>query len=439
MGSTGMSKNEIIKWLITFALTLIVVLIPTGDLYTEKMKLFVIITVFSLSVIAFEFLPNVVMVVLLPVLYIVCGVAPANVVMSPWLGETLLMVMGACILAAVLTDSGVLTRIAYFLMAKVNGSYLALLMAIYFAGVLVTFITFGNAYLIIGTLCAGLCMSLNQMQTKFGAGVGMAAILGTCTAKTYLYNVVAYSIVTGASNGLADATFAEMTLVSAIWHNCPMFFVTTLMVFMTAKICKPETNLDGRAYFISQLEALGKMTMVEKKAGVLAVLVLVYCLSCSFTGLNMNWGFMILPWLAFFPIVKCADADTLKYMNWDMLFFVSGCMAIGSVATTLGFGEILEQMLGVLFVSESPIFIFAALLGVVFVMNFLMTPMAIWALLSAPLLGVVAELGMNQLPFIYALVSCSEAILLPYEFAPYLLLSHLFSARGHDCLRVDPS
>ena len=49
-----------------------------------------------------------------------------------------------------------------------------------------------------------------------------------------------------------------------------------------------------------------------------------------------------------------------------------------------------------------------------------MTPMAIWALLTAPLMQVAIDLGLNQLPFLYCLLSCAEAIIFPYEYVPYL-------------------
>ena len=416
----SMSKADKIKWIITLIGTLIVVLIPAGGLYTSAMKLFMIITVFSLFVIAFEFLPPLVMVVTMPVLYIISGVAPATAVMSPWLGETMLVCLGGFVFAAVLETSGLLTRIAYTLMAKVNGSYMALLVAIYLVGVILTFVTFGGAYIIMAALCAGLCISLGVMKTKMGAGVAMACMLGTCTAKTFTYPITMYAIIAGAAGDLAKDTLASMTLTGVLFHNSPLFFITLAMVIITAKWYKPENDIGSADFFKTELEKLGEITRDEIVAAILLVAMLTYMVSCSFTGMNMNWAFMLGPWLAFFPIINCADWETAKKINIDMIFFVAGCMAIGTVASTLGFSEILAKLMTAIFSGGNAFVTFGAVFAIVFVMNFLMTPMAIWALLTAPLMQVAIDLGLNQLPFLYCLLSCAEAIIFPYEYVPYL-------------------
>ena len=44
----------------------------------------------------------------MPGLWILLGVAPAETVMSPWVGTTFLMIMGALFMAATLEDCGLL-------------------------------------------------------------------------------------------------------------------------------------------------------------------------------------------------------------------------------------------------------------------------------------------------------------------------------------------
>ena len=420
--SVGLDKKNAIKWLITIIATAIIALIPAGGLYTEGMKLFMIITGFSLFVIAFEFLPSAVMVIFMPVLYVVTGCAPASAVMAPWLGDIMLMLLGAFAFAAILTDSGLLDRISYALMAKMNGSYTKLMFGMYFVGIVLTFATFGTGYMVLAPLAAGLCISLGEMKTKFGAGIAMSVMLGTCAAKSFTYPITTYGIIAGAAGGLADATFQNMTFVGVLAHNFPMAIVTTLSLFIYIKWYKPDHEIEGGDYFNAKLAELGKTTQKEKNAAVALIIILVYMLSCAVTGMNMNWGFMIVPWLCFMPIpfLYCANQSTFKYMNWDMVFFVAGCMAIGTVASTLGFAQILASLMSAIFSSGGVFTTFGAVFAIIFVMNFLMTPMAIWALLTAPLMQVAIDLGMNQLPFLYCLIGCAEAIVLPYEYVPYL-------------------
>lgn len=133
---------------------------------------------------------------------------------------------------------------------------------------------------------------------------------------------------------------------------------------------------------------------------------------------------MTIPYLAFLPFVKAADAETLKEVSFEMLFFAVACMAIGTVATSLGLSQMVSIFAGKMLGGESVSMfkISAAVFAVVFILNFLMTPMAIWSLASAPIIGMALEMGLNPVPFVYMLISTAEAIIFPYEYVPYLIL-----------------
>ena len=72
--------------------------------------------------------------------------------------------------------------------------------------------------------------------------------------------------------------------------------------------------------------------------------------------------------------------------------------------------------------SNSPFVLIAVVFAIVFALNFLMTPLAIFALITAPLLTLAVNLGFSPIPFAYAICGLSEAIILPYEYIPYLLI-----------------
>ena len=42
--------------------------------------------------------------------------------------------------------------------------------------------------------------------------------------------------------------------------------------------------------------------------------------------------------------------------------------------------------------------------------------------MTVPLCQIALDIGMNIRPVCYALVMCSEAIILPYEYVPYLIV-----------------
>ena len=58
----GASVNRVslIKWIITILIPLILLIIPSNELYTDTVKKFSVITIFFLLVIAFEFFDNII-------------------------------------------------------------------------------------------------------------------------------------------------------------------------------------------------------------------------------------------------------------------------------------------------------------------------------------------------------------------------------------------
>ncbi len=187
MSIQPLNKGQIVKWLITILLPAFVYIIPTNDQYTANMRLFLVSTVFFLLILAFEFFDTIVASILMPMTWVVLGVVPLATAMSPWLSTTMYMVLGALFLANSLNESGLLDRISFWIMSKTANSWFMTLTGLYLAGVVLTVMTFGQAYILMAALCLGLVKSLHLGIGKASAGIGMACMLGTCTAKSFTY------------------------------------------------------------------------------------------------------------------------------------------------------------------------------------------------------------------------------------------------------------
>lgn len=157
MSEIRLSRSDIIKWIAAFILAILPLLFPEQGIYTHAMKYFLAITILGLSMAAFEIVPVFVIAMIMPILWISFGVADVNVVMSPWIGTTVLMIIGALFLGASLADCGLLERIAYYLMCLVRGNFFALLVSIMIVGVLLNILTSGNGYPIMAPLAAWAC------------------------------------------------------------------------------------------------------------------------------------------------------------------------------------------------------------------------------------------------------------------------------------------
>lgn len=420
MGCEGLiNRNNMKKWVAVLILTAICFLIPCEGFYTWQVKLFLAITVTGLSIMAFELLPIIVVAMLMPTLWGSLGVAPAEVVTSPWSGNTMFMLIGALFMAATLEDCGLLKRMAYFLLCKVKGSYTTLLISIFLVSVFLGLCTSGRGYLVMASLCAGLVSSLGGMGTKFGAGVAAAVLLGGCTSHSYTYQPTCWSVLMKQAAEYSDGVI--VTPMMLLMHNWPIFLVSLAILFIVIKWYKSDIEINDVDYFQQKFTEMGKVTRREIVNLVMLVVVLTYVFTVGITKLDINWGFAIIPWLVYF--FNGADRKTARLINWDMIFFTSACMGIGSVATYIGLGQVLGDFcMSILGNSTSIFTVFAFVFIVVFGLNFLMTPLAIFAFITGPMIMLGQSVGIDPLPILYSLNACSEAIILPYEYVPYMIV-----------------
>ena len=74
---------------------------------------------------------------------------------------------------------------------------------------------------------------------------------------------------------------------------------------------------------------------------------------------------------------------------------------------------------------------------IVFVLNFLMTPLAIFSLITEPMCMLAVNAGFSPIPFLYAINACSEAVILPYEYVPYLVVYAFGMMKSADFIKLN--
>lgn len=410
-----------IKWIITILVPLAILLIPTNDVYTKQMSLFFASTVFALFMMAFEFFDPIVVSIVMPMSWVALGVTNAAGAMSGWTNTIMYMVAGAYFLANALGESGLLRRIALWIIAKTGGQWTGLLIGIFLAGVVVSILTFGLSYIIMATLCVGVIKSLElPIPSKASAMICFACMLGCCSSRCFIYAPSTYAVVI-AQGQLIDPTF-NITAVQAFTHNIPMFVVSIITLLLVNKLWKSDVAMQSADYFNGELKAMGKMGSIEKKAAIFMVIFFTLLLTGPLTGVDANLLFAMAPWLLLLPGINVASVDSVRSLNWQNVFFIASCMAIGTVASSMGIGTIIANFATPLMQDAGAFGFFGIIFGITFVLNFFMTPLAIWSLMTVPLCDIALNIGMSIRPVCYALVMCSEAIVLPYEYVPYLIV-----------------
>ncbi|MEE0435981.1 MAG: SLC13 family permease [Peptococcaceae bacterium] len=434
--SVAKNRGSLIKWGVCIVLAALCFLIPESELFTWNVKIFIAITVLGLAICAFELVPTIMISILMPALWIFFKAAPVDVVMSSWVSTLPLMIVGAFFMAASLEQCGLLRRVAFYLLCKVRGSYLGLLISIFLIGVLMNIITSGRGYLIMAALAFGLCVSMDGMQKKLGAGLAAAVLIGGCTAHVYTYQASGWGLLLQIAENTVGPL--DITPLSIIIHNLPMFFVSFFLVWLASKMFKLDEPLGEVTWFKEQLTKMGPISREEKVNAIMLTILLIYVFTADFTGLDVNLGFAIIPWMVYLPFLNGAKAETVKKVDYTMVFFIISCASIGTVASSLGLGnalaDVMQRFLGG---SANPFIIVALIFVIVFALNFLMTPTAILALMMAPVLTMVTNMGFEPEAFAYAVSGCTEAIIFPYEYVPYLVVYGFGMMKMNDFIKYN--
>ena len=418
-----MSNAAKIKWAATILISICIYLIPVNDIFTFEMRAFLVATVFSLSLAAFELVPNMLVGLLLPVLYVILGAAPVNTALGIWSGSFMIfMVIGGMIFANILDESGLLQRIVLWAGTKCKGSFAKILYALLIAGLCVMLMTFTNGWMVTLVLCYGVVKALHLENTKEGILIMIVGQIVSTAALNFVYNPVVPAL-WGNGVKMAVPDF-EMAGWATMVYNLPLTIIQFIVVFIFIKLYKPAKTINGgQEYFETEYRKLGKLTVKVKKTVVLVVLLFAYILLQPIHKLDANYGFILIPMLAFLPGMDIATRKkSLDNVNLGFIVFIASCMGIGTVGGAVGIGPAISTYVTPLLAGcPKPVFLFLCIIfGIV--MNVLMTPSAMQGMFPGPLAALGTGLGIAYpaLPFM-AMFFANDMVFFPYENA-YLLV-----------------
>ncbi len=417
-----LSKNRAVKWFISILLPLCIMLIPLSELYTQQLRIFFMITVFAILLVVFDLVDSLVAAIVLFMGYSVSGIAEPSVVFSAWSNDVAWIITGSLVLIAALEKTGIMNRLAYMLILKMSGSYTKMLWAVYFAALLISLLTSVTGFPLFATILYGICRGMGyKIGSREANGVVFAGMTGAVAPFAWLYNPINAGV-GGSVLNMFDPSLS-ITWFSYLQVSAPWFLFDLLWMLLITKVFfKPkdirEVNLD---YFRNELGKLGTISLPEKKGAVLTVLVVAYLVASSFLGWNTAWGFSILAWAVFLPGIDLANTETLKKVNFGMVFFTVACLTIGNVGNAIGVGTLLTAVVSpILQGVSSTVFIFGVWL-ISTLANFVLTPVAVSTALGVPLMQIGVDLGVNPVATIFTIMMNTSNVFMPHENTAYLL------------------
>jgi di/tricarboxylate transporter len=363
-GRSPADRIQLIYWAVTVIAPLIVMMIPTGETFTPVIRNFLAITLCAILIFAFETLPQMIPAILLPVAYIVAGIAPEQAVFGPWSTSVPWMFLGGILMANCLESAGLLKRVAYWCIIKTGGTYNRILYGIMFTGIILNLLIPAQAVIPLAAFTYGICLALDLGRSKESAGIMLTGAMAALTPLYFFYNPN-FNIIAGAGITVYDV---PMTWFVYFFHNAPMILWSFFCVFLITKLFKPSREINCRQYVSEAYGKLGALTSKEKKG-----------------------------------------------------LFVTACMSIGAASNVLGIGKIIAGYATPAMEAGSTGLTLILVWVLSVVSNFIMTPLAIWAAFTAPLAEIALSLDINPFSFYYIIHIATNQIILPYEYALVLI------------------
>ncbi len=414
-----------LKWIVSIVIPVIVYfLIPIdGQAVTHPMAMFLAITTWAVCMWAMDGMNEVAVGLILPVLYIVlCGVKQ-QVVYSPWLSEVPIIVIGGFALGKILQETGLGKRIGLTCVRCMGGSFIGTLigltLAVSIVAPLVPAIT-GKAAI----FCAigiSLCDALDfKPKSREATAVILTCCLAVASTKLcYLTGGADLVLGMGLLNKVSGINTSWMEYAA---HNfLPGMLYTAMSVGLVMLILPSKVDRQAlRATLQTKYQELGPVTPEQKRAALLMLATLILLATDKLHGVAAGLVLIGITFVAFLPGVRLLDGPKFSKINFAPLFFIMGCMTIGSAG---GFLKVTGWIAGITLpylhgMTDTLAGIASYVLGAG--ANFLLTPLAATTTMTSPLVELGIQMKMDPRVLFYSFQYGLDNYIFPYEYAVVL-------------------
>ena len=268
-------------------------------------------------------------------LLILTGTSDAATVFASWTKMQMWMVIGAYLIAAAVKDSGLGERIAYWFALKFVRDWKSLVISIFALTFILSLIIphpFPRAFMILAVMLV-ICDSAKMSDAdkrKVGFLVFAAAAPGSMfflTGDATLNPLVASYAADGVS-------FIQWF----IYMSVPMLVATVCTLFLGLKLFKPEKEMQIDFDEVrAKQEALGSVTVTEKRTIFWLVVAIALWLTESITGFNIGFVTLLVGAAMALPVIgEVLTPKTWNSVPINTLVFLTAAMGIGTVGSATG-------------------------------------------------------------------------------------------------------
>lgn len=156
--------------------------------------------------------------------------------------------------------SGLLQRIAFWIIKTCGGTYNKTLYAIYLVGLILGIITFCGHYLLLITLAYGICMAMGFGKSKESLVIMMVGGIAALNVKLFAYRPSTMSLMVAQIKTIVPDF--NVTFLDQMMYNFPSVLMALSFIWLLTKFYKTGTFVlpGGREYFENEYKKLGKMS-----------------------------------------------------------------------------------------------------------------------------------------------------------------------------------
>lgn len=414
------------KTLLGFLLSIVVVLTvwfaPLPGLSPEGQKALAI-TLFTVVWWVFNIVPPAYSTLLMLVVYILLGLATPAQVFQIWTMPLMWLIIGSFLIAAAVTKSGLAERVATFFIIRYASSYRSLIILTYVLGFVLSFLIphpFPRALLLMSLMRA--ILQKSGMNAADAASVGLSVFVATTATSTIL--------LTGDSTlNLATVGFSGLSLGWLDWPKymaVPGILASLLMMGLHLVLFRQTgpVHID-RSTLKREQQKKGPMTRIETVTLLWVSIALLLWCTDVLHGLDPAWvAILVVVGLSLPKVGEVLDAKDLSSgVNWPILLFVVGAMAIGTVGKATGLADWLAETLMPATPPENP-YLFALLVGgaTMLIHMLLGSALACMSIVAPPMVHYAVSAGWSPLfPALLVYTAVAIHYIFPFQHVAILL------------------
>ncbi len=382
-----------------------------------------IVTLFAVTWWIFNIIPPAYTTLLMLLGYLLLGLATPDVVFRIWTLPLMWLIIGSFLIAAAVTKSGLAERVATFFIIRFATSYRSLITLTYVLGFVLGFLIphpFPRALLLMSLM--RVIIQKAGMNAADSASVGLSVFVATTATSMIL--------LTGDSTlNLATVGFSGVTLGWLDWAKymaVPGLLASVLMLSLHLLVFRQTGSVQiDKAALQAEQQKPGRMTRLETVTLLWVLAALLLWMTDSLHGIDPAWvALLAVVGLSLPKVGEVLEAkDLSEGINWPILFFVVGAMAIGSVGKETGLSDWLASTLLPATPPQNP-YAFAGLVGgaTMLIHMVLGSALACMSIVSPPMVHYATDAGWSPLfPALLVYTAVSIHYLLPFQHVAILL------------------